>query len=632
MSNYTQEGGLFKIDTPLGKDVLLLRGFKGTEGISRLFRFELDLLSEESSISFPDMVGKNVTISLKQPDGSYRYLNGIISRFAQSATEEQFTSYGAEMVPWLWFLTRSADCRIFQNKSIPDIITQVFNDLGLNDYTNSLQGSYDPREYCVQYRESDFHFVSRLMEEYGIFYFFKHENGKHTLVLADDSTAHSACPGQSSVRYVTVSGGPQKDVITGWQIEQELRTGKYSLEDYNFQTPSADLTASEPTVYDVGGNSKFEIYDYPGEYLTKGAGQSLAKVRMQEEEAEHLVAHGTSHCRMFVSGYKFSLEEHPRKDMNTDYVLTEIQHTAMTNAYPSSGSPEGESYSNTFTCIPFSVPFRPLRVTPRPTVKGLQPAVVVGPSGEEIYTDKYGRVRVQFFWDRLGKKNENSTCWVRVSQVWAGKNWGAMFLPRIGQEVLVDFLESDPDQPVITGRVYNAEQMPPGTLPGNQNISGLRSRSTKGGAEHDANVLTFDDTKGSEVFYMRAQKDMAVRVENNDDLKVFNDQTIAIHNNRTEVVEQGNEKVTIQQGNRDVTVSMGNDSLEISMGSQTTEAMQSIELKVGQSSVRLDQMGVTIKGMMIQIEGQVQTQVKALTTQVNGDAMLTLKGGITMIN
>jgi type VI secretion system secreted protein VgrG len=632
MSNYTQEGGLFKIDTPLGKDVLLLRGFKGTEGISRLFRFELDLLSEESSISFPDMVGKNVTISLKQPDGSYRYLNGIISRFAQSATEEQFTSYGAEMVPWLWFLTRSADCRIFQNKSIPDIITQVFNDLGLNDYTNSLQGSYDPREYCVQYRESDFHFVSRLMEEYGIFYFFKHENGKHTLVLADDSTAHSACPGQSSVRYVTVSGGPQKDVITGWQIEQELRTGKYSLEDYNFQTPSADLTASEPTVYDVGGNSKFEIYDYPGEYLTKGAGQSLAKVRMQEEEAEHLVAHGTSHCRMFVSGYKFSLEEHPRKDMNTDYVLTEIQHTAMTNAYPSSGSPEGESYSNTFTCIPFSVPFRPLRVTPRPTVKGLQPAVVVGPSGEEIYTDKYGRVRVQFFWDRLGKKNENSTCWVRVSQVWAGKNWGAMFLPRIGQEVLVDFLESDPDQPIITGRVYNAEQMPPGTLPDNQNISGLRSRSTKGGGEHDANVLTFDDTKGSEVFYMRAQKDMAVRVENNDDLKVFNDQTIAIHNNRTEVVEQGNEKVTIQQGNRDVTVSMGNDSLEISMGSQTTEAMQSIELKVGQSSVRLDQMGVTIKGMMIQIEGQVQTQVKALTTQVNGDAMLTLKGGITMIN
>ena len=263
MSTYTQEGGLIKIDTPLGKDVLLLRGFEGTEGISRLFRFELDLLSENSSISFSDIVGKNMTIALRQGDGTYRYLNGIISRFAQQCVEEQFTWYRAEMVPWLWSLTLNADCRIFQNKSIPDIITQVFSDLGFNDYTNSLQGSYDPREYCVQYRESSFNFVSRLMEEYGIFYFFRHEDGKHTLVLADAPTHHSACPGQSSVRYVKVSGGPQKDVITGWQIEQELRTGKYSLTDYNFKTPSTSLMASEPTVYEVGGNSKFEIYDYP---------------------------------------------------------------------------------------------------------------------------------------------------------------------------------------------------------------------------------------------------------------------------------------------------------------------------------------------------------------------------------
>jgi type VI secretion system secreted protein VgrG len=613
MSNYTQEGGLFKIDTPLGKDVLLLRGFKGTESISRLFRFELDLLSENSSISFPDIVGKNVTISLKQPDESYRYLNGVISRFAQHATEEQFTAYSAEMVPWLWFLTRNVDCRIFLNKSIPDIITKVFNDLGFNDYTNSLQGSYDPREYCVQYRESDFNFVSRLMEQYGIFYFFKHQQGKHTLVLADSPTAHSSCPGQSSVRYVTVSGGPQEDVITGWQIEQELRTGKYSHTDYNFQTPSTSLMASEPTVYDVGGNSKFEIYHYFGEHLTKGAGQSLSKIRMEEEEAGHLVAHGTSQCRMFVSGYKFTLEEHPRKDMNTDYVLTEIQHTAVTDAYPSSRPAEGESYSNTFTCIPLSVPFRPLRVTGRPKINSLQSAIVIGPSAAEIYTDQFGRIKVMFPWDRLG----SGTAWARVSQVWAGNNWGAMFLPRIGQEVLVDFMEGNPDYPVIVGRVYNAEQMPPGTLPDNQNISGFRSHSTKGGGDHDANVLTFDDTKGSEVFYMRAQKDMAVRVENDDDLKVFNDQTITIHNNRTEVVEQGNEKITIQQGDRDVTVSMGNDSLEISMGSQTTEAMQSITLKVGQSSVVLDQKGVTIKGLMIQIEA---------------DATLTLKGGLTMIN
>ena len=613
MSNYTQEGGLFKIDTPLGKDVLLLRGFKGTESISRLFKFELDLLSENSSISFPDIIGKNVTISLKQPDESYRYINGIISRFGQHATEEQFTAYSAEMVPWLWLLTLNVDCRIFKNKSIPDIITEVFNDLGFNDYTNSLQSSYDPLEYCAQYRESSFNFVSRLMEECGIFYFFKHEQGKHTLVMADSPTAHSSCPGQSSIRHVTVSGGPQEDVITEWHIEQELRTGKYSHTHYNFETPSTSLMASEPTVYEVGGNSKFETYHYFGEHLTKSAGQRLSKIRMEEEEAQHLVAHGTSHCRMFVSGYKFTLEEHPRKDMNTDYVLTEIQHTAVTDAFPSSGNPEGESYSNTFTCIPLSVPFRPLRVTGRPKINSLQSAVVTGPSGEEIYTDQYGRIQVMFPWDRQG----TGTYWARVSQVWAGNHWGALFLPRIGQEVWVDFEEGDPDHPVIVGSVYNADQMPPGTLPDNQNISGFRSRSTKGGGEHDANVLTFDDTNGSEVFYMRAQKDMAVRVENDDDLKVLNDQTITITNNRTEVVSQGNETITIQQGNRAVTVSQGNDSLEISMGSQTTEAMQSITLKVGPSSIVLDPTGVTIKGPMIQIEA---------------DATMTLQGGMIMIN
>jgi type VI secretion system secreted protein VgrG len=353
--------------------------------------------------------------------------------------------------------------------------------------------------------------------------------------------------------------------------------------------------ASEPTVYEVGGNSKFETYHYFGEHLTKSAGQTLSKIRMQEEEAQHLVAHGTSHCRMFVSGYKFTLEEHPRKDMNTDYVLTEIQHTAVTDAFPSSGNPEGESYSNTFTCIPLSVPFRPLRVTGRPKINSLQSAVVTGSSGEEINTDQYGRVQVMFPWDRQG----TGTYWARVSQVWAGNNWGAMFIPRIGTEVLVDFEEGDPDHPIIVGQVYNATNMPGWPLPDYQNRSGFRSHSTKGGGEHDANVLSFDDTMGDEVFYMRAQKDMSVWVENDDDLHVYNDQTITIGGNRTETVEKGNDKITI------------------STGSQTTTAMQSITLQVGPSSIVLTPTGVTIKGPMIDIEA---------------DGILTLKGGLTMIN
>jgi type VI secretion system secreted protein VgrG len=632
MATYTQDGGLFKLDTPLGKDVLLLKGFEGTEGISRLFRFQLDLLSDNPSISFPDIVGKNVTISLKQPDGSYRYLNGIISRFAQHAKEELFTSYSAEMVPWLWLLTRNADCHGFLNKTIPDIITQVFSDMGFTDFKNSLQADYPTRDYCVQYRESSFNFVSRLMEQYGIFYFFEHEEGKHTLVLADSPTAHSDCPGPSPVPYVPVQGGPHGDVITDWHIEQELHPGKYSQQDYNFTTRGANLMTSEPTMYDVGGNTSYEVFDYPGEHLTKDAGQALSKIRMQELEAGHQIFRGSSQCRMFVSGYKFTLHGHPLQDLNQEYLLTEIQHTASTDAFPSTSIAEGELYSNSFACIPFSVPFRPSRVTVRPHVHSLASAIVTGGGDGDINTDEFGRIQVMFPWDEY--RYGTGTAWCRVSQIWAGNKWGAIFLPRVGQEVWVDFEEGDPDHPVIVGGVYNAQQMPPCTLPDKQNISGFRSRSLQGGGEHDSNVLTFDDTMGSEVFYMRAQKDMAVRVENNDDLKVLNNQTITITNDRTEVVQKGNEKITIQQGNRDVTISMGNESLEISMGNQstkldlgasTTEAMQSITLKVGQSSIVLDQTGVTIKGMMITIEGQAMTQVK-------GDGLLILKGGLVMIN
>jgi type VI secretion system secreted protein VgrG len=632
MPEFTQEGGLFKIDTPLGTDVLLLRGFQGSEGISRLFRFQLDLLSQNASIAFSDIIGKNVTISLLQPDGSYRYINGIINRFAQHATEEQFTAYTAEMVPWLWLLTRDADCHGFVNKGIPDIIEAVFNDLGFNDFENKLQNSYPTRDYCVQYRESSFNFVSRLMEQYGIFYFFKHEEHRHTLVLADSPTSHDTCPGRSEIIYGTIAGGPHEDLITSWQLEQELRPGKYSQHDYNFKTSSANLMATEPTMYDVGGNTKYEVYDYPGEHLTQDAGQGLAKIRMQEIEAGYLLASGTSTCRMFISGYKFTLQAHPSSSMNKDYVLTEIQHHGVTDAFRTSGSAKGESYSNAFTCIPESIPFRPARVTVRPHVHSLASAVVIGPSGDEINTDENGRIQVMFQWDQ--HRHATGTAWCRVSQVWAGKNWGAIFLPRIGQEVWVDFEEGDPDHPIIVGCVYNAQQMPPCTLPGKQNISGFRSRSTKGGGEHDSNVLTFDDTMGSEVFYMRAQKDMAVRVENNEDHHVYKDQNITVQENRTVEVQLGNEKVTIDMGNRNVKICSGNDSLEIQTGNQstyldlghsTTEAMQSITLKVGENSIVIDQTGVTIKGTMVTIEGQAITQVK-------GDGLLILKGGLVMIN
>jgi type VI secretion system secreted protein VgrG len=510
----TQENRLIAIDTPLGKDVLLLQGFTGREGISRLFSFQLDLLSTKESLDFKKIIGQNVTITIELAGGKQRYINGYVSRFAQSGSAKDATRYQMEVAPYLWFLTRIADCRIFQDKTIPQIIEDVFKRRGLTHYKLSLTATYEPREYCVQYRETDFNFVSRLMEQYGIFYYFEHENGKHTVVLADSKSVHEPCPGQPSAHYI--AGGAAKeiqDVVTAWQMEQELRTGKYTHTDYNFETPSTNLISDSPTVYKVGPNGSFELYDYPGEYLKQSQGKDIAKIRMEEEEAGHLVGSGSSDCRSFVTGYKFKLEDYYRDDMNQSYVLTKIQHHASAAGSYSQGSGESVHYSNHFTCIPDSVPFRPARITPKPFVQGPQTARVVGKKDEEIWVDKYGRVRVHFYWDRVGEGYEKDACWIRVSQPWAGAGWGSMWIPRIGQEVIVDFLEGDPDRPLITGRVYNAEQVVPYTLPDNQTRSTFQSRSSKKGDKTNFNEIRFEDKKDSEQVFVNAEKEMDLRVE-----------------------------------------------------------------------------------------------------------------------
>ncbi|MGC0773944.1 MAG: type VI secretion system tip protein TssI/VgrG [Candidatus Acidiferrum sp.] len=513
---YTQDNRIIAIDTPLGKDVFLLHGFAAQEAISRLFRISAELYSENASIDFTKIIGQQVTISLQLADGSKRYFNGHISRFAQTGMDERFTHYHAEIVPWLWFLTRRADCRIFQNMTIPDIVAKVFKDRGFGDFRNSLQGDFEQREYCVQYRETDFNFVSRLMEQYGIFYFFEHEQNKHTLVMGNKPSVHKPCPVQSKARVDFTAGVYLKDedLVGSWNLEQELRPGKYAMTDYNFETPGTSLLANENTIFKVGGNDNYEIFDYPGEYTKKAEGESRTQIRMQEEEAIHLIGVGSGSCRTFASGYLFDLSGHARTDQNQTYLLTEVQHSATVgNSYMGAGTESDEHYSNHFKCIPDSVPYRPQRHTPRPFVQGPQTAVVSGKSGEEIWTDKYGRVKVQFFWDREGKKDEKSSCWVRVSQPWAGKNWGAINIPRMGQEVIVEFLEGDPDRPLITGRVYNDEQMPPYKLADNQTRTTFLTRSTKGGGSSNFNELRFEDKKGDEQIFMNAEKDMDWRVE-----------------------------------------------------------------------------------------------------------------------
>lgn len=319
---HTQETRLIGIETPLGKDILLLRGFSGQEGISRLSNFDLDLLSHDPDIKFEDIIGKRVTLRVTLGSDKKRYFNGFISRFMQTGSDRGLANYRATMVPWLWFLTRTSDCRIFQKKSIPDIIEQIFKDLGFTDYKLQLQGSFEPRDYCVQYRETDFNFVSRLMEQYGLLYFFEHEKGKHTLVIANDPSAHQPCPEQKEAKWEAQgSGALAEDVITSMQWEQTLRPGKYAVTDYNFETPDTSLHAEMKTVIEVGGNSKFEIYDFPGEYSKKNQGDTIAKIRMEEEEAQYLVVTGTSSCRAFTSGYRFDLKDYVRKDMNQAYVL-----------------------------------------------------------------------------------------------------------------------------------------------------------------------------------------------------------------------------------------------------------------------------------------------------------------------
>jgi type VI secretion system secreted protein VgrG len=602
----------------------------------------LDMLSEKESIAAKDIVGKNVTFSVEFPDGSPRHFNGVVNRFAYCGKGDRLNMYRAEVVPWLWFLTRTADCRIFQNKSVPDIIKQVFGDLGFSDFSaGDIKGTHDPREYCVQYRETDFNFVSRLMEEEGIFYFFKHEKGKHTLVLADKTSAYKDCK-DSQVEFAAPLGAPiLTDQISRWEHQYSFRAGKWAQTDYNFEEPSTSLMTQANSVVKLDGNSKFEFYDFPGEYVKKNIGEGTIKVRMEEEEVEYDMVQGESYCRSFSPGGKFKLKKHQANAGECKgYVITSVRHSASAGGTYVVGSGGESSYANSFTCIPDSVCFRPARITPKPAVHGSQTAVVVGPSGEEIYPDKYGRVKVQFHWDREGKKDDKSSCWIRVATPWAGKQWGMISIPRMGQEVVVSYLEGDPDRPLITGMVYNAEMMPPYALPTNKTQTGIKTRSSKNGGSDNFNELRFEDKKGEEDIYFHAEKDFHRVVENDDDLKVGNNQTIEIKKDRTETVKEGNESVTIKQGNRDVVLEMGNDSLTLKMGNETTkldlgksetEAMQSIELKVGQSSVKLDQTGVTIKGMTITVEGQMMTTVKGLMTEVKADAILTVKGGLTMI-
>lgn len=598
--SYKQEGRILRIKTPLGDDVLLVESLDGVEALSKIFKFDLELSSEQPSIDPQDIVGKKATIYFSQVDGPERYYNGYVNRFWYVGRSERLSLYRAEIVPWLWFLTRTTNCRIFENKTVIDVVTQVFDDLGFSDYTLEIYRTYPPMEYCVQYRETDFNFVSRLLEQHGIFYFFDQEETRHTLHLADDVPAYVPCV----ENMVELNEQDNFSHLITWEHGYEYRSGKATNNDYNFETPKANLLADEKSILPLDHIASFDLYDYPGGYKTRAEGQDLAKMRIESDEAGWDTASGKSRCRSFLAGGTFTMNVHPDPaEQGRQYVLTSVHHhVELSGDYitksakalaprpgevrpaspKTSGGTDAElDYTNDFTCLPIDIVFRPPIETPKAIVRGAQTAVVVGPQGSEIYTDKYGRVKVEFFWDR--KKTQS--CWLRVGQIWAGAKWGAQFIPRIGQEVIVDFLEGDPDRPIITGCVYNADMMPPYDLPTNATQSGIKTRSSQKGSAQNFNELRFEDKKGSEQLYIQAEKDMDTLVKHDQTLEVDHDRKTTIKHDEQDTIEhdltthvKNDEKHTVD---KQQTVKIGADRKKTVGGDESAKVDGNFSRQVG---------------------------------------------------
>jgi len=536
-----------KFTSPLG-DTLLCQALNGHEELGRLYEYQLDLRSTKTDIDFKEIVGQRVTVGLELKSGE-RYFDGYVTEFSYSATHGHYATYHAVIRPWLWFLTRTADCRIFQNQKVPDIIKSVFRDNGMSDFDDRLSENYRNWTYCVQYRETDFNFISRLMEQEGIYYYFVHEKGKHTLVLADGLGAHDTFPGYGTVPFYPPTEGAnirERDHLQYWRVRQSIVPGKYAIRDFDFEKPKVDLTArltqKRDHAYPIPDH---EIYDYPGEYSEVGDGDHYVARKLQELQAQYERAVASGSAMGMCAGRLFTLEDYPRTDQNKEYLIISVVHDIKSDEFEtgSAGGDEIHYYCHV-EVMDKALPFRTERTTPKPFVQGPQTAIVVGPAGEEIYCDEYARVKVQFHWDRYGESNQNSSCWVRVSQAWAGKGWGGIHIPRIGQEVIVSFLEGDPDQPVITGRVYNAVNMPPYGLEENKTQSGLKSRSSKGGTPDNFNEIRMEDLKGEEELYIQAEKDENILVKNNKSENVGNNEDISIGNNRAESVGN-NETLTV---------------------------------------------------------------------------------------
>jgi type VI secretion system secreted protein VgrG len=565
--------------TPLPEGKLLFSTLVGQESISQCFAYQVTFLSEDIEIDSYDLLGLGITVKVES-DRQERFFHGIVDSFALTEFGDERVQYVATLRPWLWFLSKTSDSRIFQNMSVVDIIEEVFSAYPNAQFEKRLQETYPPREYCVQYDETDLNFVQRLMEHEGIAYFFEYTDGDHTMVLTDANAKFAPAKGYDKIPYREDSdaGRDFDEGITLWKRTDSAVSASYTQTDYDFTKPSADLKVRSETPFGHKLDDGKQYY-YPGTYMEIARGEILAGVRLEEIQTAHHQIEALSTAIGPAAGHIFALTDYPRKVENDDYLIHTVHYNLSDGQYSAGGGSGVTGFSASYNLLPLSLPFRPARIAQVPVMRGPQTAVVVGPAGEEIYTDEYSRVKVQFHWDRLGANDETTTCFIRVSSVWAGSGWGFIQIPRIGQEVIVDFLEGDPDQPIITGRVYNANQMPPYGLPGSATQSGWKSNSSPGGGGW--NEMRFEDKKGSEEVYFQAEKDHNELVKNNETRTIGNDWvedvghdgTQSIGNDRTESV--GNNKSTSVGVDR--TVAIGNNDTEsvgtdrsLSVGSNET--------------------------------------------------------------
>jgi type VI secretion system secreted protein VgrG len=623
-----------EVVSPVGGTDIVVESMTGDEALGRPFEFTVDLLSTKGDLVIEDAVGKHLTVVLDLGDQPPRQFDGVVIRFAQIAWTGDRFRYRATLRPWLSLLARASNSRIFQNKTIPEILAAIFDAHGYSGDVDDSQldhGSYKPHEYLVQYNETDLNFVSRLMEHAGISYHFKHSAGQHTLVLSDGPLTEKV-PGYATIPYFSGdSGGVDAlghEHVSAWSVAMQVASAAFAAKEFDFQNPKAPLLSvlNQPK---PGAASSLELFEYPGQYIDDNLRQSYVARRLEGQQLGYEISQGTANARAIRPGICFSLTEYPWDAQNREYLVTSASYLLTSSQHSSGGVEAPQDFVCTFFAIDSKRTYRTPAITPKPRVAGPQTAIVVGPKGEEIWTDKFGRVKVQFHWDRVGKSDENSSCWIRASQLWAGPKWGGIHIPRIGQEVVVDFLEGDPDRPLITGRVYNNDNMPPYDLPANRTQSGIKSRSALNGTPSNFNELRFEDKKGSELVYGQAEKDLQTLVKNDESRDVGHDRSTTIGHDQTLHVK--NDETTTIDGNRTETVTK-NESITIS-GARTESVAKDESISIGgsRSETVAKSESVSVGGARsLSVAKDDATSVDgAQTLEVAKDQSITVSGGRT---